>query len=179
MTDRTETMPTRTTQPVTTGRGSPAVRVGGDPFLDLRAHMDRLFDGVFGSIVPFGDSFGWPRLSRVEPMPRVDVSETPEALTIKAELPGMDETDVELTLHDGVLTLKGEKKAEKEEKDKEYSLVERSYGMVRRSFRLPDTVDPEKVTAGFDKGVLTVTLPKSGEPAPKVRRIDIKGTGTA
>ena len=104
MTDRTETMPTATTTPNTTTRGTPAVRVGRDPFLDLRTHMDRLFDGMFGSISPFDEPFGWPRLSRAEPMPRVDVSETPEAFTIKAELPGMDEKDVELTLKDGVLT---------------------------------------------------------------------------
>lgn len=179
MTDRTETMPPSTTTPATARRGTPAVRVGGDPFLDLRTHMDRLFDGVFGSMTPFGDSFGWPRLSRVEAMPRVDVGETAEAFTIKAELPGMDEKDVELTLKDGVLTLKGEKKAEKEANDKDYHLIERSYGTISRSFRLPDTVDPEKVTAGFDKGVLTVTLPKTGEPKPRVRRIDIAGTGTA
>ncbi|PWC38636.1 Hsp20/alpha crystallin family protein [Azospirillum sp. TSO22-1] len=175
MTDRTETMPTS----ATTMRGAPAVRIDRDPFLDLRTHMDRLFDGVFGSMMPFGEPFGWPRLGRVEPMPRVDVSETPEALTIKAELPGMDETDVELTLNDGVLTLKGEKKAEKEEKDKDHHLIERSYGTISRSFRLPDTVDPEKVTAGFDKGVLTVTLPKTGDRKPKVRRIGITGTGPA
>lgn len=181
MTDRTETMPTSTTTPTPTAapRAAPVARAGGDPFLDLRAHMDRLFDGVFGSIVPFGDTFGWPRLGRSEPMPRVDVSETPGMLTIKAELPGMDEKDVELTLNDGVLTLKGEKRAEKEEKDKDYHLIERSYGTISRSFRLPDTVDPEKVTAGFDKGVLTVTLPKTGDRKPRVRRVDITGTGTA
>ena len=167
MTDRTETMPTSTA-----ARDRSAVRVGGDPFLDLRAHMDRLFDGVFGSMVPFGEAFGWPRLGRVEPTPRVDVSETPEAFVIKAELPGMDEKDVELTLNGGVLTLKGEKKAEKEEKDKDYHLIERSFGAFSRSVGLPEGVKAEDVSAEIAKGVLKVTVKK---PAPKQsRQIDIK-----
>ncbi|HYG88381.1 MAG TPA: Hsp20/alpha crystallin family protein [Azospirillum sp.] len=180
MADRTETMPTETTTSGTRARGTPAVYADRDPFMDLREHMNRLFDSMFfGRIEPFGEPFGWPRLSRAVQMPRVDVSETPEAVTIQAELPGMDEKDVELTLHDGVLTLKGEKKAKKEEKDKGYHLIERSHGTVGRSFRLPDTVDPDKVTAVFDKGVLTITLPKTGEGKPRTRRIAITGAGTA
>lgn len=174
MADRTETMPTETTT-----RGTPAVRTGRDPFLDLREQMNRLFDGLFTGVTPFGEPFGWPRIGPAEAMPRVDVSETPEALTIAAELPGMDEKDVTLTVERGVLTLKGEKRHEKEEKERGYHLIERSYGTIGRSFRLPDTVDPDKITAAFDKGVLTITLPKTEAAKPETRRVPITGTGTA
>lgn len=169
MATRMETMPERTS-----GRAMPAARRTGDLFLDLREQMDRLFDNFFGTTV---EPFGWGREGRVAMMPRVDVSETPDAITIKADLPGLDEKDVELTLDGGVLTLKGEKKAEKEEKDeaKHYHVVERSYGSFLRTFRLPDTVEADKVAATFDKGVLTITMPKTVEGESRVRRIDIGG----
>jgi len=172
MPNRTETMPAETKA----ARGTPATRYGRDPFLDVREHMDRLFDSMFfGPIEPFGQSW----LSRAEAMPRVDVSETPDALTITAELPGMDEKDVELTLRGGVLTLKGEKTAGQEEtdKDKGYHLIERHHGTVYRTFRLPDTVDADRIAAGFDKGVLTITLPKTEGGKTHNRRIAITGGG--
>ena len=92
--------------------------------------------------------------------PRVDVSETDTELKIEAELPGIDEKDVEVVLSDGRLTIKGEKKQEKEEKKKDYHMVERSYGSFARSIVLPFEADPDKVKATFAKGVLTVTVPK-------------------
>ncbi|MGQ9365974.1 Hsp20/alpha crystallin family protein [Azospirillum sp. A39] len=167
-----------TAMPVETGtnRTVPTPRRSIDPFTELRERMDRMFDGMFGYLEPFG------RLRGVAPpvvMPHVDIAETADALTITAELPGLDEKDVTLTLLDGVLTLKGEKKAEKEEKDEQrsYHLVERSYGAFTRSFRLPETVDPDKVTATFEKGVLTVTVPKTAEGRERVRTIPVGAGG--
>ncbi|WP_029007392.1 Hsp20/alpha crystallin family protein [Azospirillum halopraeferens] len=171
-----------TAMPVESGttRSVPAPRRTFDPFVEMRERMDRMFDSMFGTLTPFGQPFG--RLRGAAPpvvMPHVDITETAEALTITAELPGLDDKDVSLTLLDGVLTVKGEKRAEKEEKDeaKSYHLVERSYGSFTRSFRLPETVDPEKVSATFDKGVLTITLPRTAEVRARVRQIPIGGAG--
>lgn len=114
-------------------------------------------------------SLGWGRAE-----PRSDVVETDKAYTITAELPGMDENDVELTLRDGFLTLKGEKRSEREEKDEGYHLSERTYGSIQRSFRVPEDVDVDKVDAAFANGVLTVTLPKSTKAKTKERKIAVK-----
>jgi|SRR5215813_4306448 len=122
----------------------------------LRKEMDRLFDR-------FGEP-GWmemPTLGEWEP--KIDVSETKDAVTVKAEVPGVDPKDITLALENGVLTLKGEKEEEKEERDKRYHRVERAYGAFARALRLPATVDPGKVTATFKDGVLTVTMPKTEE----------------
>lgn len=137
-----------------------------DPFDVLKAEMDRLFDEFRGP------GFGLSRnLFNLQPFrglasdysvksPDVNIAETDKAFEITAELPGMDEKDVEIGLANGVLTLKGEKKEEKEEKDKNYYLAERRYGAFQRSFRLPENVNEDKIAADFAKGVLTVTLPK-------------------
>jgi HSP20 family protein len=92
---------------------------------------------------------------------------------VEAELPGMDEKDVSVTLNNGILTLKGEKKSEREEKKDDYHLMERSYGSFQRSFQVSDTVDGEKVRAAFEKGVLKVTLPKRPEAMKAEKRIPI------
>ena len=104
-------------------------------------------------------------------MPSIDVRETDTDLVVEAELPGMDEKDVSVTLSNGVLTLNGEKKSEREEK-KDH-LMERSYGSFQRSFRLGDTIDPDKVTAAFDKGALKVTLAKRPEAVKTKKPIPI------
>jgi HSP20 family protein len=93
--------------------------------------------------------------------PALDVSETKDAVMVKAEVPGMESRDIQLSLEDQLLTLKGEKKQEKEEKDEHYYRMERSYGAFVRTVRLPATVDGSKVTATFKNGLLKVTLPKS------------------
>ena len=103
-------------------------------------------------------------------MPTVDVSETDKAYEITAELPGMDEKNVEVKVANGVLTIKGEKQDEKEEKKKDYHMRERSYGSFERSFQVPDGVDADKIEANFKKGVLTVILPKSAEAKRLKRR---------
>lgn len=150
------------------------------PLFGLRDEINRLFDGFFR---------GWPRLARFDPfrepgmpaagvefaiMPNVDMDETDEKYTISAELPGMDEKDVSVTVEGGVLSISGEKKSETEEKRKNYHLSERSYGAFRRSFRLPENVDSDRIAAAFTKGVLTVTLPKTAEAKASQRRIEVK-----
>jgi len=99
--------------------------------------------------------------------PLVDVLETDADLQIRAELPGVEKTDVKLSVEDGVLLIAGQREQEKEEKGKRYHRVERAYGSFARSFTVPDTVDEEKVTAEFKNGILTVRLPKSEKARPK------------
>lgn len=151
--------------------------------MDLHSEVDRLFDD-------FARGFGWSGLGRsfFEDRPsgresaipslstRVNVMETDSAYEIEAELPGLDQKDIELKVSDGVLTLSGERKAEQEEKKKDYHLMERSYGSFRRSFTLPDNIVEDKIDAKFANGVLTVMLPKRepGATKPGEKKIDIK-----
>lgn len=143
-----------------------------DPFLSFRQEMDRLFDDFFRST-------GLTRFTREEGrlVPDIDVCETENSLQVIAELPGVDEKDVDVELSEDVLTIRGEKKVDREEKDKSYRLVERSYGSFTRSIRLPFRVDEEKVDASFENGVLTVTLPKSPEVQQKTKKISVKAGG--
>jgi HSP20 family protein len=139
------------------------------PLSSLRREMDRLFDDFFT---------GFPRTGwlAVEPgtlSPSVDVAETEKEITVTAELPGLDEKDIEVSLSDGVLTLKGEKKSEKEEKGKTFYRSERSYGAFQRTIPLPVEVVEDKVEAEFAKGVLTVHLPKSPAAQKKAKKIEV------
>jgi HSP20 family protein len=147
---------------------------GFHPLASFRQEVDRLFDSFF----PDFWSGAFPRAGRGMPTlltaPRVDVSETDKAYVVTAELPGMDEKDVQVELRDGMLTIQGEKKAEKEEKTKEYHLTERSYGSFRRAFQLPDTVDVDHIDAAFAKGVLTINLTKLPSAQAKAKKIDIR-----
>ncbi|MGY3530022.1 MULTISPECIES: Hsp20/alpha crystallin family protein [Bradyrhizobium] len=135
-----------------------------NPFTFLQQEIDRLFDG-------FGRNFPAFTASQAM-MPRMDVSETDKTVEISAELPGLEAKDIQLNLADNTLTIRGEKKSEREEKDKDYHLVERSFGAFSRSVALPEGVKAEDVSAEIAKGVLKVTVKK---PAPKQsRQIDIK-----
>ena len=122
----------------------------------------------------------WPRMRAEMPFaalmnaPRADMSEGDGEYQICVELPGLDEDDIELTITDRALVLKGEKNAEKETKDKDYHFTERTYGSIRRQFALPSDVDRDAMKASFAKGVLTVTLPKSQEAKSKSRRIEVQ-----
>lgn len=136
-----------------------------DPFLALRREMDALFEGFLGA------NGGVRALEAFEP--RVDVAETDKEVRITAELPGVEEKDVEVSLSGDAITIKGEKREEKEEKGEEQYRLERSYGAFRRSFSLPCEVDADKATASFKKGVLTVALPKSAQAA-KSKKIAVK-----
>jgi HSP20 family protein len=147
------------------------------PFMSLRREIDRLFEdfdhGGWG--FPFRRSLldfelRWPG----ETAPAVDVAERDRAFEIAAELPGIDPNNIEVKLANGVLTIKGEKKQETEEKKKNYYVSERRYGSFERSFQVPDGVDAEKIEASFNKGVLTVTLPKSAEAQKSVKTIAVK-----
>lgn len=131
----------------------------------FRKDMDRLFERFAEPI--------WPEMPMLgEWEPTVDVSETKDALTVKAELPGVDQKDIAVSLLEGMLTIKGEKHAETEDKEERHHRIERSYGAFYRSVPLPATVEPEKVTATFKDGVVTITLPKAA--AAKGTTIPVK-----
>jgi HSP20 family protein len=132
------------------------------PFFGLRREIDRLFD----------DMFRMPSFAGVGTMtwPSLEVSDNDREVRVSAEIPGLNEKDVELTVHEGVLTIRGEKKSEAEDNDRGYS--ERWYGRFERRIALPSGVEEDKAEASFRDGVLTVTLPKSAE-ATSGRRIPI------
>ncbi len=155
----------------TTGQ-VPAERSPRDTWSLMRSDMDRFFDSMFGGR-GFPSLFGSAGVGFGAMNPNIDVRENGSEIVIEAELPGMEEKDVQLTFRDGVITLKGEKKSEREEKKDDYFLAERSYGSFQRSFRLPDTVEVDKATASFDKGVLKVTLPKSAAAIKSEKTIPI------
>jgi len=158
-------MATDSKVPVTRERGSVA-GTGFFPYLSLRREMDRLFDD-------FASGFGRvPTWYANELMPSMNVSETEREIEFTAELPGLEPKDVEVTLSDNILTIRGEKKAEKDETKKDYRLVERSFGSFSRSFEVPGGTDPSAIRASIDKGVLTVTFPKPARAA--ARKIDVK-----
>jgi HSP20 family protein len=106
--------------------------------------------------------------------PAVDIAEGEKAYEITAELPGMDEKNIEVKIANGTLTIKGEKQEEKEEKKKDFYLHERHFGSFERGFTMPDGVDPDKIEASFKKGVLTVTLPKKPEAQKPAKKIEVK-----
>ena len=155
------------------------------PFESLRDEIDRLFDD-FGrgpwqpfrrSLFPAAPLFrSQLKLPAMPAMPAVDVVESEKTYEITAELPGMDEKNIEVKVADGVLTIKGEKREEKEEKQKDYYLQERSFGSFERSFEVPETVETDKIEASFRKGVLTLTLPKKAEAQKAAKKIEVKAT---
>jgi len=139
----------------------------GGELSSLRQEMDRLWDRFVGES---------PLARRItgDWWPTVDVSEAKDNFIIKAELPGMDDKDVSVTISGDVLTIKGEKKKEEEEKDEHHYRAERYYGSFQRSFQLPSSVKTDKIEADFDKGILKVTLPKVEEAKKKEVKIKVK-----
>jgi len=158
--------------PVPAKQPVPAPASTPDIWRSFRTEMDRLFDRFTSgfSMTPF-PSVGF-RTSFDAPSPAVDITEDEAAFQLSAELPGMTEKDIEVSLSGDALTIKGEKHQEREEKDQNHYLTERSYGEFRRAFILPESVNREKVAAEFTNGVLTVTLPKTLQAAPK--KIEVK-----
>ena len=149
------------------------------PFESLRREIDRLFEGVGRGGWPFAAvrnplDFAWPHDAQWRMTPSVDVAESDKAFEITAELPGMSENDVELTLANGSLVIKGEKKDEREEQKADYYLSERRYGSFVRAFELPPGVDASKIEASFAKGVLTIKLPKTAEAQKSETKIPVK-----
>ncbi|MDR4503308.1 MAG: Hsp20/alpha crystallin family protein [Candidatus Scalindua sp.] len=144
------------------------------PVATLHREVDRLFDDFFKGFGGFPSlPFREERLTEFSP--KINVSENDKEIEVSVEVPGMDQNDVEVNVRDDVLTIKGEKKEEKEEKDKEYYHVERSYGSFYRSLQIPCEVDHDKVKAEFKKGVLKIYLPKSEKARENVRKIEVKG----
>jgi HSP20 family protein len=159
--------------PWTRGREVPGERAIEHPLVMFQREMDRLFE-------EFRRGFDLPTLTRGERIggylaPRIDVSEKDDEIIVSAELPGLEEKDVDVTLTDNVLLIRGEKKQEKEERERGYTYTERSYGSFERRIPIDAEVLADKVSAGFKNGVLTVTLPKSPEAQKHVRRIPIGG----
>lgn len=151
------------------------------PFDALRNEVDRIFEnfGLGSWNLPSRRAGAdidryWPREMGWSIAPAVDVAEKEKAYEITAELPGLDEKNIEVKVANGMLTIKGEKKDESEEREKDYYLSERRYGSFTRSFGLPDGVDPDKIEASFAKGVLTVTLPKTAEAQKSEKKITVK-----
>src|ERR1700756_3437983 len=151
------------------------VRRGEDsPFLTLHREMNRLFDDVFRGfdLAPFGSDRFFDRFDRTAGWPNIEVSDTDKELKLTAELPGLEEKDVQVELANGVLAIKGEKKTETEDKDRLFS--ERYYGRFERRIPVED-IEEDKVNASFRNGVLTVTLPKTARGQRQVKRIAING----
>jgi HSP20 family protein len=142
-------------------------REEGDPFMTLHREMNRLFDDVFRGfdLSPIGS------MGRMAGWPSVEVSETDKDVRISAELPGLEDKDVEVLMGDGVLTIRGEKKSEIDDKERAFS--ERYYGRFERRIPLAWDVEEDKIEAAFKNGVLTVTMPKSAQSKPNVKRIAI------
>lgn len=145
----------------------------GDIFSTMRDEMDRLFERF---------EHGWPRLpnligrgmGREVMLPEVDIHESEKEITIEIDLPGVDEKDVSVTMANGMLTIKGEKKSEREEKEENYYMAERSFGSFERSLTLPESIDENQIEAQFDKGVLKVIAQKRPEAVKAEKKIEIK-----
>ncbi|NWB84296.1 MULTISPECIES: Hsp20/alpha crystallin family protein [Pseudomonas] len=152
------------------------------PLEKLRQQVDHLFeDFTHGSGLP---SFGrglfdvepfWRRELITHAMPAVDIVEKDKSFEITAELPGMDQKNIEIKLSNGSLIIKGEKKEDKEEKRKGYHMTERHYGSFERVFNLPTSVEAEKIEANFSKGVLSISLPKKADAMKAEKVVPIKG----
>jgi HSP20 family protein len=144
------------------------------PLSSLRDEMDELFES-------WTKDFGFPQMSwpAAEVCPRMNVCETDNEMQITAELPGVDQKDIEITLIGGDLVIKGEKKAEtdekKDERGRSYHRIERSFGSFQRRLSLPYDIDADKVEASFKDGVLSLTLPKPPEVQKAVKKVEIKG----
>lgn len=171
-------MATETKLPITKSSTPPAV--AGEtwrPFQALRNEIDQIFDD-FGSGFwnrPFRSLARLERdLSKSMSSPAVDVAENDKAYEITAELPGLDEKNIDIKLDKGGLTIKGEKREETEEKKKDYYVSERRYGAFERYFALPDGINADKIEATFKNGVLKVLLPKTEEAQKPAKTINVK-----
>jgi len=160
--------------PLSPYRGGGLLGGGIDPLFSLHRDMNRLFDEVMGGGLPVaGGHGGQGQIINAH----MNVSETENEIRISAELPGVKEDDIDVSLNDDVLTIRGEKKFERKDEKENFHFVERSFGTFQRSIRLPFPVDPDQVQASFDNGVLTVTLPKSAQQE-RTRRIQVqRGAG--
>lgn len=148
-------------------RAQPAPTLWDDSLFGMRG-VDDLFRAFFGALDRPAEGAG-----RMD-APSVDLSETEDAVVLEAELPGVAEEDVDVELGDGVVMISGQKRTESEDKGKSWHRVERSWGSFRRTLPLPCDVEADKAEATFERGVLTVRLPKSVEAKEKVRKIEVR-----
>ncbi len=156
------------------------VRSGGG-LTSLRDEINRLFDRFPGGrrrSDAWPDPWSWDPFAGLEwpaggGLGKADLSETDEGYELQVDLPGMKKDDVSVDLSDGMLTISGERSDEREDKRKGYYLSERSYGSVRRSFRVPESVDTDRIGAEFRDGVLTLTMPRTEEAQKSKRRIEV------
>jgi HSP20 family protein len=143
-----------------------------EPFRDLLALQDRLNRGFDAARQPGEEQLGtWA--------PAVDIYETEKEIVLKADLPGMNLADVDISLNNSVLTVRGERRFEKEVKEDNYHRVERAYGNFVRTFTLPNTVNAEQIEASYDAGVLRITMPKREEARPKQIKVNVKAAAAA
>jgi HSP20 family protein len=151
------------------GRKNVPARREDNPFSLLRREMDSLFNNFFRGfdMEPFESGFGGFS-------PNIDITENDKEIKVSAELPGMSEKDIDVSLQNDMLTIRGEKKGEKEDKGKDYYRMERSYGSFSRSIPLPVDVETDKAEAKFKSGVLSITLPKSAKAVAETKKIAVK-----
>jgi HSP20 family protein len=150
--------------------GAPDAKSSEDnPIATLQREMNHVFESFWNRV----GHFEWPLGSGEA---KSDVVETDKAIEVSIELPGMEMKDIEVTVNDDMLTVKGEKKIERQEEKKGYYLWERSYGAIYRTIPLPPGVDGEKAQASFKNGVLTIKLPQTPEAQAKVKRIEVKNS---
>ena len=165
-------------QQVTQSSGNRSMARRGDalsPFAPFRREMERLFEDFFSvfGVPARAEREGAPLAAGII-APRIDVSETDDEVRIKAELPGVNEKDIDVRLVDDVLTIRGEAQTEHEEKQQDYRVMERARGTFVRSLRLPFMADASQVQASFKDGILSITIPKPREARERVQQIEVK-----
>lgn len=143
-----------------------------NPFRELEDVSNRL-NSIFGRFPAKAES-DQEMLVMSDWTPSVDISETDTAYLVKGEIPGVKKEDIKVTIEDGMITMRGERKQEKEEKNEKFHRIERSYGNFMRSFRIPDDADESAVKAEFKDGMISVTLPKSEKAKSKSKEIEVK-----
>jgi HSP20 family protein len=148
----------------------PARQDRNDPLSALQADINRAFGDFWASLGPAP----WDRNDSTEVSPRIDVRDAGKVIEIIAELPGLDESDIKLSLADGMLGIRGEKKVERTAKNKGYVLQERSYGAMERIVPIPEGLDLDSAQANFKNGTLTVTIPKKAETDQATKRIPVQ-----
>ena len=150
-----------------------AQRDGVNAVQALQADLDRAFEGFYRS---FGLAMqqGWNGGMDLDASPRLDVRESPKEVEVLAELPGMDEKDVDIRVAEGALTIRGEKKVERAKEEKDFVLRERSFGRIERVIPLPDGLDIDAANATFKNGVLIVNIPRSAESQSQMTRVRVQ-----
>lgn len=168
-------MANRFLTPYSGSRGSMERLPGFMPFVDLQRQMNRLFDDVFGETAGTEGSTEGTQARWMTP--RIDVSEQENEIRLTAEIPGVSPNEVDVTVEEDMLIVRGEKKAESERDRGNYHVSERSYGRFQRMVQLPFSPDPDQIRASFDNGVLTVTVPRTEQARERARRIEVQTSG--